>query len=251
MALTARPFAQDTKLDRIRASLDKNVSSPERMASIAAGAGIVAYGVSRRSLGGLLVALLGGALIQRGASGHCMLYEQLGINSGALNEEPGVPGNRGIKVVRSVIVNRPREEVYAYWRNLENLPRFMEHVESVEELDNERSRWVVRGPAGTDVEWTARIITDRAGEMIAWESLPGAEVQNAGSVWFQSAGSNATEVKVSLQYQPPAGVIGATVAKFFGEAPEQQLEEDLARFKALIEGNAEIRSETERAGATQ
>jgi uncharacterized membrane protein len=98
----------------------------------------------------------------------------------------------------------------------------------------------VKGPLGHDVEWTAHIITDRENEMLSWESLPGAEVQNAGSVWFQRAGDGSTEVKVSLQYLPPAGVVGATVAKLFGEAPDQQLEDDLGRFKTLIEaGQAE------------
>jgi uncharacterized membrane protein len=97
----------------------------------------------------------------------------------------------------------------------------------------------VRGPLGHNVEWTAQIITDREGQMISWESLPGAEVQNAGSVWFEPVnGGSSTEVKVSLQYLPPAGVVGAAVAKLLGEAPEQQLDEDLARFKNLIETGA-------------
>lgn len=241
MAFTARHFstpktpAQTTR----RTALDLNVGETERILSVAAGAGIIAYGLTRRSLGGLLVALLGGALIQRGASGHCLLYEQLGIDSTREGGPAGVPGNRGINVVKTIVVNCPREEVYRYWRNLENLPRFMEHVESVRELDEKHSSWVVRGPGGTDLEWTARIITDRSGELIAWESLPGADVQNAGSVWFQSVGSGVTEVKVSLQYQPPAGVLGATVARLFGESPEQQMQEDLRRFKSLIEAQVQ------------
>jgi uncharacterized membrane protein len=139
--------------------------------------------------------------------------------------------------VKTITVARPPQEVYRYWRNLENLPRFMEHVESVRELDKRRSSWVVKGPLGHDLAWTAEIISDREGEMIAWESLPGAEVQNAGSVWFEPVeGGSSTDVKVSLQYQPPAGVVGAAVAKLLGEAPEQQLENDLGRFKSLIEG---------------
>ena len=237
MALTVQPFAENRELDNLRSSMHINVTQPERIASVAAGAGLAAWGLSRRSLGGVLIALLGGALIRRGATGHCELYHNLGINSRQLNTESGVPGNKGIKVVKSIIVSRPREEVYRYWRNLENLARFMEHVESVRELDNRRSAWVVRGPMGHDVEWTAEIITDRPNELISWQSLPGAEVQNAGSVWFEPAsGGGATEVKVSLQYQPPAGVVGAAVAKIFGEAPEHQLENDLAKFKTLIEG---------------
>lgn len=234
--LTAQPFANSKELANLRSSLNINVPQPERYGSMIAGAGLAAWGLSRRSLGGLLIAVVGGALIRRGVTGHCMLYENLGINSRQLQTESGVRGNKGIKVIKSVVVSRPRDEVYRYWRNLENLARFMEHVESVREIDERRSAWVVRGPLGHDVEWNAEILTDRPNELIAWQSLPGAEVQNAGSVWFeQVSGGSATEVKVALQYQPPAGVLGATVAKFLGEAPEQQLENDLAKFKTLIE----------------
>ena len=216
--------------------MNVNVPQTERIGSAAAGAALVGYGLSRKSLPGFLLALVGGALVARGATGHCAMYAALGVNSRQLNTESGVPGNRGIKVTESIVVSRPRDEVYRYWRNLENLPLFMEHVESVRELDRRRSTWVVRGPLGHDVEWTAHIISDRENEMISWESLPGADVQNAGSVWFEpAAGGSSTEVKVSLQYQPPAGVIGATVAKLLGEAPEQQLQNDLAKFKELIE----------------
>ncbi len=237
MALTVQPFADNKALDNVREALDVNVTSAERIGSVAAGAGLLLYGASRKSLSGLLIALVGGALIRRGITGHCEVYQKLGVNSRQLNAESGVRGDKGIKVVKSVIVARPSQEVYRYWRNLENLARFMEHVESVKELDDRRSAWVVKGPLGHNVEWTAHIITDRESEMISWESLPGAEVQNAGSVWFEPCGDGqSTEVKVSLQYLPPAGVVGAVVAKFFGESPEQQLEEDLGRVKQLIEG---------------
>lgn len=241
MPLTAQPFADIKELrkplDTVRAALDINVPNPERIGSMAAGAGLLLYGASRKSFGGILLALVGGALIRRGVTGHCELYERLGVNSRQLNTERGVPGDKGIKVVKSITVARPPQEVYHFWRELENLSRFMKHVQSVRQIDQRRSQWVVKGPLGHDVEWTAQIITDRENEMVSWESLPGAEVQNAGSVWFESVnGGSATEVKVSLQYLPPAGVVGAAVAKFFGEAPEQQLEEDLARFKTIIEG---------------
>jgi uncharacterized membrane protein len=235
MALTVQPFADNKALDSVRAAMDINVTQPERIGSLAAGVGIAAYGLSRRSLGGVLLALLGGALIKRGVTGHCEMYAALGVNSRQLNTETGVPGNKGIKVVKSVTVARPAQEVYRFWRKLENLARFMNHVKSVTEIDERRSSWVVKGPMGTELEWTAQILTDREGELISWESLPGAEVQNAGSVRFERVGADQTEVRVSLQYQPPAGVVGAAVAKLFGENPEQQLDEDLARFKTIIE----------------
>lgn len=238
MALTVQPFADNKALDSVRAAMDINVQQPERIGSVAAGAGLALYGLSRRSLGGVLLALLGGALIKRGVTGHCEMYAALGVNSRQLNTETGVPGNKGIKVTKSIMVGRPAQEVYRYWRKLENLAQFMNHVKSVTEIDERRSTWVVKGPLGTDLEWTAQILSDREGELIAWESLPGAEVQNAGSVRFESVGDGQTEVRVSLQYQPPAGVLGAAVAKLFGENPEQQLDEDLARFKKLIEAEA-------------
>ena len=238
MALTAQPFAENKALDRVRAEMNINVTQPERIGSLAAGTGLALYGLSRRSLGGVLLALLGGALIKRGVTGHCEMYSALGVNSRQLNTETGVPGNKGIKVTKSITVGRSPQEVYHYWRKLENLARFMDHVESVTEIDDRRSTWIVKGPMATNLEWTAQIITDREGELISWESLPGAEVQNAGSVRFESTGDGQTEVRVSLQYQPPAGVLGAAVAKLFGEDPEQQLDEDLARFKKLIEGEA-------------
>ena len=239
MPLTAQPLADSPVLNRVRAELDVNVTQPERIGSVAAGAGLVLYGASQKSFGGILLALLGGALIHRGVTGHCNVYEKLGVNSRQLNDETGVPGNKGIKVNRTIIVDRSPQDVYRFWRNLENLPKFMEHVQSVREIDERRSQWVVKGPAGTEVEWTAQILTDRENSLISWESLPGAEVQNAGSVRFEPVNNGqSTEVKVSLQYLPPAGVIGATVAKLFGEAPEQQLDEDLQRFKELLAGQA-------------
>lgn len=239
MALKAQPLADSSVLHSVRAALDINVNQPERIGSVAAGAGLVLYGASRKSLGGILIALLGGALIRRGVTGHCDMYEKLGLNSSQLNTETGVPGNKGIKVTRTITVDRAPQDVYRFWRNLENLPKFMEHVQSIRVIDDRRSHWVVKGPAGSDFEWTAQILTDRENSLISWESLPGAEVQNAGSVRFEPVNNGlSTEVKVSMQYLPPAGVIGATVAKLFGEAPDQQLEEDLDRFKEIIAGQA-------------
>lgn len=241
MALRTQPFAEAPELaqplDRVRASLEQNVEMAERVGSVAAGSALVLWGLSRRSLGGVLLALLGGGLVYRGSTGYCALYHQLGINSRQMNDEAGVRGDKGIKVERMVRIARPPHEVYRFWRNLENIPRFFEHVESVMPIDDLRSHWVVKGPAGTQVEWTAQILTDHEGELISWESLPGAEAQNAGSVRFERTTNNGTDVKVALQYYPPAGVIGATVAKLFGESPEQQLDDDLGRLKQLLEGS--------------
>jgi uncharacterized membrane protein len=139
-------------------------------------------------------------------------------------------------VVRAVTINLPRAEVYAYWRDLENLPRFMKHLESVTALDSRRSHWVAKAPAGMKVEWDAEIITDEPNSVLAWRSTGDAEVENAGSVQFADApGDRGTEVLVQLTYDAPAGALGRIIAKMLGEEPERQVREDLRRFKALIE----------------
>lgn len=145
-------------------------------------------------------------------------------------------GNQGVHAEASCIVNRAPEEVYQFWRNFENLPRFMKHLEAVENLGDGRSHWTAKGPAGMTVEWDATIIADVPGEVITWRSLEDSDVDNAGAVRFQRApGNRGTIVKVNIQYNPPAGVIGATVAKLFGEEPQQQLDDDLRRFKQVLE----------------
>ena len=157
--------------------------------------------------------------------------------------ENGRPGgsrrlreSNGVRVERVTTINRPVHEVYEFWRRFENLPRFMRHLESVEMLENGRSRWRANGPAGMRFQWDAEILQDREGEWIAWRSVEGSDVQNSGSVRFQAApGARGTEVRVQLQYSPPAGAFGRTIAKLFGEEPDQQIHEDLHRFKQLME----------------
>lgn len=145
-------------------------------------------------------------------------------------------GTHGIHAKGTCIVNLPPEEVYGFWRNFQNLPRFMRHLESVTDLGEGRSRWKAKGPAGMEVEWDATIIADVPGEVITWRSLENADVDNAGAVRFErAAGGRGTVVKVNLEYNPVGGVIGSTVAKLFGEEPEQQLDDDLRRFKQVLE----------------
>ena len=149
---------------------------------------------------------------------------------------PRRASRRGVKVERVTTINRPVSEVYSFWRRFENLPRFMRHLASVESIGGNRSRWRARGPAGVTVEWEAELLQDRPDEWIAWRSLPGARVENSGSVRFSRApGARGTEVRVQLQYVPPAGTLGRTIARLFGEEPEQQVHEDLHRFKQLME----------------
>lgn len=214
---------------------DVNVGEVERYASAIGGGALALYGLTRGGLGGVVLALVGGALVYRGATGHCNMYEALGVNT-AENAGKGLSANRGVKVEKSITINKSPEELYRFWRNFENLPRFMDHLESVKTMGDKRSHWVAKAPAGTTVEWDAEIFNEKENEMIAWRSLEGADVDNVGSVHFRLApGGRGTEIKVSLKYDPPGGVVGAAIAKLFGEEPSQQIEEDLRRLKQVME----------------
>lgn len=151
-------------------------------------------------------------------------------------QRTGQSTGHGIKVKCSVTIDRPAEELYSFWRDFENLPRIMSHLESVQVTSERQSHWKAKAPAGMTVEWDAQLMEDEPNSMIAWRSLENADVQNAGVVRFTPApGGRGTEVQVELQYNPPGGAIGAKIAKLFGEEPEQQIREDLRRFKQLME----------------
>jgi uncharacterized membrane protein len=220
-------------------STEPNVGQTERWGSALVGGALAIYGLTRRTWGGAVLAVVGGSLIYRGSTGYCQMYEMLGVNTAsAKSDNPlvSVPASKGIKVEKSVTINRSPEELYRFWRKLENLPRFMNHLESVTAIGPGRSHWVARAPAGKTVEWDAEIYNEKDNELIAWRSLEGADVDNAGSVRFEPAdGGRATLVKVTLKYDPPGGVIGSIVAKLFGEEPSQQIEEDLNRLKDVME----------------
>lgn len=149
---------------------------------------------------------------------------------------PGSSARRAVRVEEVATINRNIHDVYEFWRQFENFPRFMRHLESVARLDGRRSRWRAKAPAGMTVEWEAETLEDREDEWIAWRSLPGSQVDNSGSVRFSRApGARGTEVRVQLQYTPPAGALGRGVAWLFGEEPEIQVKDDLRRFKQLME----------------
>jgi uncharacterized membrane protein len=151
-------------------------------------------------------------------------------------DQVSVPHDEGLRVDQAMTFNLPASELYAFWRQLTNLPRFMRHLESVEVLDDRRSRWVALGPAGTRVAWEAEIINDIPNERIGWRSLPGSTVDNAGSVQFRPLdGGRGTMVLVELKYDPPAGKAGAAVAKLFGRDAATEIREDLLRLKQLLE----------------
>jgi uncharacterized membrane protein len=214
-----------------------NVGDIERWASLLGGGALALFGLSRGSLGGLGLAALGGVLAYRGATGHCNVYGALGLST-AERRGPvtSIPAGQGIKVEKSVTIDRPREELFRFWRNLENLPHVMSHLESVRVTGPNRSHWVARGPLGKRFEWDAEIHTERANELISWRSLPGSEVDTAGSVHFTPApGGRGTEVKVVLKFDPPAGKAGAAVAGLFFQSPGDQIKDDLRRLKQTME----------------
>lgn len=168
--------------------------------------------------------------------------QQLSRSANGTSEQEGQ--HEGAHRVRVVTINKPAEEVYQFWRNLENLPRFMANLESVQILDERRSRWRAKGPAGATVEWEAETTEDRPNELIAWQSLPGSDVQSRGRVTFcEAPGGRGTEVKVEMEYTPPAGMLGEKVAALFGKDPKQTLREDLRRLKQVLETGEVVISE--------
>ncbi len=200
-----------------------NISDTERWASLIGGSALVLLGLKQGSLRGALTALAGGGLAYHGATGQSSLQETVGMN-------------QGIKVEKTVTINKPVEELYRFWHDFENLPRFMKHLKDVKVYDNRRSHWIANAPLGASVEWDANIINDQENHLIAWASVEGADIDNSGFVRFQPAtGGRGTEVKVVLEYNPPGGVVGAAIAKLFGEEPKQQIGDDLRRFKMLME----------------
>ncbi|MET0211625.1 MAG: SRPBCC family protein [Vicinamibacterales bacterium] len=214
-----------------------NVAGLERLGSVATGTIAIAYALSRRSRARTWLTAAGTTLVYRGVTGHCPVYSTLGVTT-AGNEDTrlALAGDRGINVHEAVTLERPIEEVYAFWRRFENLPRFMTYLERVDDLGNGRTHWVAKGPLGTTVEWHAEIINEVENQVIGWRSLPGSEVTMAGSVNFDRVrNGRATRVLVRLQYAPAAGRAGALLARLFGREPSQTIREDLRRFKQLLE----------------
>jgi len=241
MTTASIPIARETPRAptqrRAGARTGINVGAAERWASLIGGAALALYGLSKRSMSGLLMAAAGGALLNRGATGHCPVYRRLGVDTARGRESHlGLPGIHPVEVEHAVTINRPRDELYDFWHHVENLPRVMTHLQSVTPLGEGRSHWVAKSPLGGTVEWDAIITDDRPNERIAWKSLDDSEIASSGQVRFTSApGDRGTEVKVHLVYDAPAGKAGAKIAKLTGESADQQVREDLRHFKQMME----------------
>ena len=238
-----RPNTQDMDREEERASWHPhNVGDVERLLSGLAGGTLLLRSIMRPSFRSGFGALIGMALVHRAVSGRCAIYGSLGFNTA---DDRGTSAfgrrkirtDRAIKIEHSITIGRPQADLYRFWRRLENLPKVMSHVRSVQTHDDRLSHWVVETlPGAPAVEWDAEIINEVEPERIGWRTLHGSVVDHAGSVEFQPVGDgSSTRVTVTLQYDPPAGQVGAAVANLIGQDPTTKIAEDLARFKQAME----------------
>lgn len=185
--------------------------------------------VGSKGVLGALGAIAGGVLLFRGATGK---WPFSGKDTHTTSHKL-----KSVDINTSVVIDRPREELYAYWRNLENLPNFMTHLSEVRELDEKRSTWTAKIPGGVGtVEWDAEIVRERTNHLLAWRSLPDAEIENAGEVRFEIApNGKGTLVETTISYRPPAGEVGNYAAKLFNKAFEKTIKKDLKQFKKFME----------------
>jgi Predicted integral membrane protein len=213
---------------------DKLMSSAalQRLASVTGGILLIGSALGRHSSRPLLRTLVGGFLLYRGIAGRRSMSE-------VYHAWEKVTAGRSLNIRCSMVVNKPREEVFSMWRNLSNLPLFMKHLQSVKEQDETYSDWVMQMPGGVGtLQWQAEIVKERPGEMIAWQSLPGSSVRNAGKVGFRDAlGGQGTTVDVVLTYHAPMGKAGEQIARLFTPVFRKMIEQDIRGFKDFVEAN--------------
>lgn len=240
---------QDLDWSEERADTSQNIGDVQRLVSAIAGIGLIVGGWRRRSLGGGALALGGATLLYRAASGYCPALGAIGFDMRGAQDTNRL-GRRKLhteqatKIRKSIDINRPPNELYRFWRALNNLPKIMSHVESVEVITDRLSHWVIKTTTGLPtIEWDAEIINDVENERIGWRALHDADVDHAGSVEFEPIeGGRKTRVTVTLQYAPIAGRLGTAVAKFIGQDPEFKITDDLQRFKESMEAGNVVSS---------
>ena len=246
----------ETSRQYTEGSSEKNVNNPERVVSTVAGGALIAFGVKHGGWLGATLSLLGGGLVHRGATGHCYLYEAAGVNTNDperasfLGKASGILSGT-VRVKKATTVNRSPAEVYQYWRNFENLPNFMQHLESVKRIDDKRSHWKAKAPLGMTVEWDAELTSDVENQRIGWASIEGSDIPNSGTVEFRPTVDRGTEVVVTMIYEAPGGKIGEWAAWALGEEPGLQIADDLRRFRSIIETGMIITTEGQTSGRAE
>ena len=220
--------------------LPKNVGRVERLLSNLGGGILLGIGAKRGGAAGLALAGLGGALLYRGVTGHCRGYAALGVTT--VDDHPGdadsIRAQHGVRVEEAVTVEGSPEDLYKFWRNYANMTKFQEQIESVTQIgdDPKKSRWVMKVPLGQTLTWDAELIEDVPGQVIAWRSLEGSDVDTAGSVRFVATpGGRGTVVRINEKFDPPGGKLGVAIASMMGLGPEKLTRENLRRFKMLME----------------
>lgn len=232
MSNTVTPWwVEEAELNETNDTNVINVSWPERLVSVGAGAFMLSSGIrniGRKPISSLIRMVAGGYMLYRGASGNCQFYSAIGKTKNVRHPE-------SINIRSSIIVDKPRSEVYKFWRNLENLPLFMGHLTSVTEVNHTHSRWEAKFPGGPKVTWTAEIVNDDENNVLGWQSLPGSAIQNAGKVEFRDTPTGGTELRVIITYRPPAGDIGVGIAKLLNPLLASMIEADIAEFIYFME----------------
>lgn len=215
-----------------------NIGKNERILSVLAGGALGVLALRGKGAKCSLFGLAGAALVHRGTTGHCYLYGALGIDRSREMARAEAPAEGGFHGTARTAINRPARELYDFWRDFTTAPRFRDSITRVEILDASTSRWTAAGPMGRSFQWTSRLVEDRPGEFIAWESVEPSDVPNRGSVRFTPFGGGAqTEVQYTVAIDPPGGIVGQAILGLFHQAPQAMLEEDLRHFRELMEAS--------------
>lgn len=222
-----------------------NVGPEERTVTALLGAMMVAWGARERHFLGTLAALGGAALLARSATGHCPGYAAMAPTT----EQDRIAREQGwstaVTARQSIVIDRPRDEIYRFWRDQANLPRFMQDLEHVEKLSEQSTRWTVLGPGGRRLHWVSTIVEDRPPELISWAAGNGADVRNAGWVRFHDVGHGMqTQVDAFMAYEPPAGKLGHAVASLLGRDPGHSMQRNLQQLKQILESERPAREAT-------
>lgn len=223
-----------------------NVGPVERVASLFGGGFLAGAGLKRGGAAGAVMGLAGAILLHRGATGHCHVYGALGIDTAgeaAPAKRGGMPAEGEVGAVHveaSITVNRMAEELYRYWRDFTHAPSWMDRVLAVRVIDERTSRWTAEGPRGRTWEWTSEVTEDVPNRRIAWHTLPGSDLPNRGSVEFIPGRVGETVVRHTVEFLAPGGVVGQAIANALHQMPEKMIQEDLRRFKTVMEAGMAV-----------